>query len=67
MQLSTVENKAVVVDFSWNPFNDQQLAVGLDTGVIKLWTIPVNGLTNSLVDASLVLEGDVISFAIVSD
>jgi len=57
VQLSTVENKAVVVDFSWNPFNDQQLAVGLDTGVIKLWTIPVNGLTNSLVDASLVLEG----------
>lgn len=34
-----------IMDFSWDPFNNQRLAVACDDGIIKLWKIPECGLT----------------------
>ena len=34
-----VFNKAQVTDLQWNPFDDEQLAVGTDSGVINLWRL----------------------------
>ncbi|XP_046424248.1 coronin-7 isoform X1 [Neodiprion virginianus] len=35
---------ATVMDFQWDPFNNQQLAVACDDGMIRLWEIPPTGL-----------------------
>ncbi|XP_050307808.1 coronin-7 isoform X2 [Anthonomus grandis grandis] len=34
-----------IMDFQWDPFDNQRLAVACDDGVIKIWKIPENGLT----------------------
>lgn len=34
-----------VMDFAWDPFDNRRLAVACDDGVVKLWKIPENGLT----------------------
>ncbi|XP_043250924.1 coronin-7 isoform X2 [Colletes gigas] len=34
-----------VMDFQWNPFDNQQLAVACDDGMIRLWEIPESGLS----------------------
>ncbi|XP_076294360.1 coronin isoform X2 [Lasioglossum baleicum] len=34
-----------VMDFQWNPFDNQQLAVACDDGIIRLWEIPESGLS----------------------
>ncbi|KAJ8952578.1 hypothetical protein NQ314_007504 [Rhamnusium bicolor] len=34
-----------IMDFAWDPFDNSRLAVACDDGVIKLWRIPVTGLT----------------------
>ncbi|XP_011141113.1 coronin-7 isoform X2 [Harpegnathos saltator] len=33
-----------VMDFQWDPFNNQRLAVACDDGMIRLWEIPESGL-----------------------
>lgn len=33
------------MDFQWDPFDAQRLAVACDDGIVKLWQIPVGGLT----------------------
>ncbi|XP_046742206.1 coronin-7 isoform X3 [Diprion similis] len=35
---------ATIMDFQWDPFNNQQLAVACDDGMIRLWEIPPTGL-----------------------
>ncbi|XP_050595687.1 coronin-7 isoform X2 [Bombus affinis] len=35
---------ATVMDFQWNPFDNQRLAVACDDGMIRLWEIPESGL-----------------------
>ncbi|XP_011862299.1 PREDICTED: coronin-7 isoform X3 [Vollenhovia emeryi] len=35
---------ATVMDFQWDPFNNQRLAVACDDGIIRLWEIPESGL-----------------------
>ncbi|KHJ95615.1 WD domain, G-beta repeat protein [Oesophagostomum dentatum] len=35
-------NKALVTDLHWNPFDDEQLAVGLDIGAINFWRLTRN-------------------------
>ncbi|XP_076761754.1 coronin isoform X2 [Xylocopa sonorina] len=35
---------ATVMDFQWNPFDNQRLAVACDDGMIRLWEIPEFGL-----------------------
>lgn len=34
-----------VMDFAWDPFDTNRLAVACDDGVVKLWKIPENGLS----------------------
>ncbi|XP_972622.1 coronin-7 isoform X2 [Tribolium castaneum] len=34
-----------IMDFAWDPFDNQRLAVACDDGVIKLWKIPETGLS----------------------
>ncbi|VDO86205.1 unnamed protein product [Heligmosomoides polygyrus] len=34
-----VYNKAQVTDLHWNPFNDEELAVGTDVGLINFWRV----------------------------
>ncbi|XP_017876072.1 coronin-7 isoform X2 [Ceratina calcarata] len=36
---------ASVMDFHWDPFDNQRLAVACDDGMIRLWEIPESGLT----------------------
>ncbi|XP_058794013.1 coronin-7 isoform X4 [Phymastichus coffea] len=36
---------ATVMDFQWDPFDNQRLAVACDDGIIRLWEIPSAGLT----------------------
>ncbi|XP_057659505.1 coronin-7 isoform X1 [Diorhabda carinulata] len=40
-----------VMDFAWDPFDTKRLAVACDDGVIKLWRIPENGLTEQTNEA----------------
>ncbi|XP_057342240.1 coronin-7 isoform X3 [Microplitis mediator] len=35
---------ASIMDFQWDPFDNQRLAVACDDGIIRLWEIPVGGL-----------------------
>ncbi|XP_071871906.1 coronin isoform X2 [Bombus fervidus] len=35
---------ATIMDFQWNPFDNQRLAVACDDGMIRLWEIPESGL-----------------------
>ncbi|CCO25661.1 Coronin-7 [Caenorhabditis elegans] len=35
-------NKTLVTDLHWNPFDDEQLAVGTDCGQINLWRLTTN-------------------------
>ncbi|XP_011637681.1 coronin-7 isoform X2 [Pogonomyrmex barbatus] len=35
---------ATVMDFQWDPFDNQRLAVACDDGIIRLWEIPESGL-----------------------
>lgn len=57
-QLGTIENGANVVDFAWNPFDDDELAVALDTGVIRVWHLPVGGLQQAVTtEGYIALEG----------
>ncbi|CAK9811862.1 Coro7 [Anthophora plagiata] len=36
---------ATVMDFQWNPFDNQRLVVACDDGMIRLWEIPESGLS----------------------
>lgn len=33
-----------IMDFAWDPFDNERLAVACDDGVVKLWRIPEDGL-----------------------
>ncbi|XP_063979618.1 coronin-7 isoform X3 [Diachasmimorpha longicaudata] len=35
---------ATVMDFAWDPFDNQRLAVACDDGIIRLWEVPAGGL-----------------------
>ncbi|XP_060530155.1 coronin-7 isoform X2 [Cylas formicarius] len=53
-----------VMDFCWDPFDGRRLAVACDDGVIKLWTVPENGLTvpTNQPDTEFVAHSDKIYF-----
>lgn len=42
--IPTLVHGSNVVDFQWDPFDYQRLAVACDDGVIKLWRIAEGGL-----------------------
>jgi coronin-7 len=43
--IPSLVNGSNIMDFQWDPFNAQRLAVACDDGVVKLWTVPKDGLT----------------------
>nr|XP_050860799.1 coronin-7 isoform X2 [Vespula vulgaris] len=47
---------ATVMDFQWDPFNNQRLAVACDDGMIRLWEIPESGLAEPTNEPSHVIE-----------
>ncbi|XP_014219371.1 coronin-7 isoform X2 [Copidosoma floridanum] len=47
---------ATVMDFQWDPFDNQRLAVACDDGMIRLWEIPSCGLTEPTNEPSYTIE-----------
>lgn len=41
-------NGTNIMDFQWDPFKSNRLAVGCDDGSIKMWDVPADGLTESI-------------------
>ncbi|KAM6913724.1 coronin-7 [Lycodopsis pacificus] len=55
--LPTVENSVNVVDLSWDPFNAQRLVVAGDDAKIRVWQVPEGGLTETLTEPEVLLQG----------
>ncbi|CAL1674425.1 unnamed protein product [Lasius platythorax] len=47
---------ATVMDFQWDPFDNQRLAVACDDGIIRLWEIPESGLAEPTNEPKYVIE-----------
>ncbi|XP_039310008.1 coronin-7 isoform X3 [Solenopsis invicta] len=47
---------ATVMDFQWDPFDNQRLAVACDDGIIRLWKIPESGLTEPTNEPKHIIE-----------
>ncbi|KAL6436067.1 hypothetical protein ACFW04_005703 [Cataglyphis niger] len=47
---------ATVMDFQWDPFDNQRLAVACDDGIIRLWEIPESGLAEPTNEPKHVIE-----------
>jgi coronin-7 len=45
--IPTLVNGSNIMDFQWNPFDNKQLVVACDDGLVKVWRIPENGLKES--------------------
>lgn len=43
--IPSLVNGSNIMDFQWDPFDSKRLAVACDDGVVKLWRIDENGLT----------------------
>ena len=56
-EIPTFQNKSAVTDFKWSPFYEGELAVGVDSGVVKIWNIPEEGLKGTESQPNDVLEG----------
>lgn len=50
-------HKGNITDFDFNPFNDQILATGAEDTLVKIWTIPDAGLTESQTESTITLAG----------
>jgi coronin-7 len=55
--INSLVNKAKVFDFSFDPFDENVLAVACEDGCIKLWRIPDEGLECSLEEPFAILTG----------
>nr|CAB3233029.1 coronin-7-like [Phallusia mammillata] len=55
-QPCSLQNTANPTDFKWNPFDNHQLAVGLDDGVVKIWNIQQSGLTETASEPDMELR-----------
>lgn len=62
--IPSLVNGSNIMDFQWDPFNPQRLAVACDDGTVKFWTIPEGGLTEPIntPDSELVAHADKIYF-----
>lgn len=43
--IPSLVNGSNIMDFQWDPFDATKLAVACDDGIVKLWKVPENGLT----------------------
>lgn len=50
-------HKNLVMDIAWNPFDDNEIASCSEDCTIKIWTIPDEGLNDTLVDCKRELVG----------
>ncbi|XP_039632319.1 coronin-7 [Polypterus senegalus] len=55
--IPTIQNGVAVADFSWDPFNAHRLAVAGEDAKIRVWIVPKGGLTETISEASCVLQG----------
>lgn len=57
-------NGSNIMDFQWDPFDASKLAVACDDGIVKLWKIPADGLSEPTNEpsAELVAHSDKIYF-----
>lgn len=46
-----------IMDWDFSPFNDNLLATSSEDGIIKLWLIPDDGITQDVLDADAELRG----------
>lgn len=46
-----------ILDFDFNPFNDQQILTSCDDALIRLWDFPAEGLKEDLVEPLAVMRG----------
>lgn len=46
-----------VLDFDFNPFNDQIIASGSEDCTVKVWRVPDEGMTENISEAEVSLEG----------
>ncbi|OQR76932.1 coronin-7-like, partial [Tropilaelaps mercedesae] len=46
-----------IMDFTWDPFDDSRIAIACDDGRIRVWSVPENGLTESLTQPDFELKG----------
>lgn len=62
--IPSLVNGSNIMDFQWDPFDTNKLAVACDDGVIRLWNIPENGLTEptNKPDGELIAHSDKIYF-----
>ena len=51
--IPAVINTATVMDFAWDPFNNNRLGVVTDDGAINLWNIPDGGLLSQVNEPAL--------------
>ncbi|XP_028267214.1 coronin-7-like isoform X1 [Parambassis ranga] len=55
--LPTIQNSVNVADFSWDPFDSQRLVVAGDDAKIRVWQVPEGGLTETITEPELILQG----------
>lgn len=41
--IPSLVNGSNIMDFQWDPFDSQKLAVACDDGIVKLWNVPEDG------------------------
>ncbi|XP_015123102.1 coronin-7 isoform X2 [Diachasma alloeum] len=47
---------ATIMDFAWDPFDNQRLAVACDDGIIRLWEVPAGGLVEPTNEPKFTVE-----------
>ncbi|XP_031625117.1 coronin-7 isoform X2 [Contarinia nasturtii] len=62
--IPSLVNGSNIMDFQWDPFDATKLAVACDDGVVRLWKVPENGLTEptNQPEGELVAHSDKIYF-----
>ena len=54
--IPAVINTATVMDFAWDPFNNNRLGVVTDDGAINLWNIPDGGLLSQVNEPTMRIQ-----------
>uniref|UniRef100_A0A1A9V0J8 Coronin n=1 Tax=Glossina austeni TaxID=7395 RepID=A0A1A9V0J8_GLOAU len=62
--IPSLVNGSNVMDFQWDPFDPKRLAVACDDGIVKLWRIAEDGLTEptNIPEQELIAHADKIYF-----
>ncbi|KAK0137010.1 Coronin-7 [Merluccius polli] len=55
--LPTLQNTVNVADLCWDPFDTRRLAVAGEDAKIRIWRVPEGGLTETLTEPDVILQG----------